>query len=431
MLDMLLCAAIVLLGLVVNWIAVNRTKTWVNPASMITAGYFIPLAFALFRLSDLQAPRWTDDTYAVLLESVVMWLLLPGGLSLLARPGALATPGERRSPWILRFARAFAIAHIAAVLIQNKLVGGHAFLFVDPEAAYEHHTDTLGGLQILGRANFIAVALLHLAIFGWRNRKDVVLLGIVLLMPLTKLARIDVLMSGVTLVAMNAIYPLVRVTARRVVTLAALGMLGVYGLVEIGNQRVSRFGRYSFSYADAIGFNTYAGPGDTFAVLYGYFPLSFENFDRFVRRNTDFRTGGALSFSPIFNTATFATKLTAGKYPSETIIVDRRDPVGPMATVGTALTAYYLDFGAEGAWIPMAVFMLVWWALFTRRRRSDAHALAFCAYSSAMFLASFQAVASTAVVYQDILLGVVPLALLRLSTRGDEPRMATPSSAIT
>jgi hypothetical protein len=388
-----------------------KVRSFANPIFLISVWFFTPLCFALLRLSGAQANSWTSDTFGVVLETVFCWLLLPAAM--LVR---LASPNRDSSghtafkrPFFVWYARLFAVGYIGAVLLQNYLVSGYALLSLEPELAYEYHATTVPILQIVARSGFAVCGLLFLSYQRRRKVLDLVLLFLVFVAPLTKLARIDLMMAGMTLALLNVYFPVVRVSGRRVIGLLALITLAVYGLVELGRQRVNRFGQYSLSYADAIDFRGYAGPAEMFAVLYGYFPLSFENFDRFVRNNPDERTFGLLSSSPIFNTLFFVNRVTGGKYPNPDLVVDRADPIGAYASTSTALSAFYLDFGAAFSWLPEVIYMLLWVALYLKRARSAAHMFAYCTYSSAMVLSGFQATMAAPVVYQSILLGLAPM----------------------
>lgn len=398
------------------WISL-RTRQMSHPVALIGLSFFLPMGAALLRLSELQAARWTYDTNVLLIEAYLLWLAFPCLALAILTQGPQHVPRDQslalrlEGPGFRWYARSLAIATVVAILLQNYLTAGLPVVLLDPELAYEYHTSTVPVIQIMGRAGFAACALLHLAFYHRRKSIDLVLLVVVLLSPLTRLGRIDLMLSGLTLLLMNAYFPVVRLS-RRTVTVAILGALAfIYGMVEVGNQRVSRFGRFSVSYADAIGFRGYAGPGETFAVAYGYFALSFENLDRFVRVSNGYRTHGLVSFSPVFNTLFFLNRLTAGKYPGPEIIVARRNPVGPMATVETCLASFYLDFGAGLAWVPMLIYMGVWIWLYLRRSRSLVFATVYCLYSAAMMLSAFQGVVTAPFIYQGILLAMLPLVL--------------------
>lgn len=421
--DTLLIVVIVLSAIACSAVSAAATRKLANPVFLISLGFFAPLVAALLRLSGLQATTWAGDTYVVLAESVGVWLLLPAvglaGLALRRRPlqpidrdGDVARALDH--PALRWYARIAAVAHVSAVLLQNRISAGQWIVATDPELAYDLHTATVPGISILGRAGFAIAGLLFLVY--WRRRQwiELVLIALLLLTPLTKLARIDIMMIGVTLAVLNAFVPVVKVNVRRSIMVVAMLFLAIYALVEVGNQRVSRYGRFKVSYADAIRFRTYAGPGETFAVLYGYFALSFENFDRFVRRNPEFRTNGLLSFSPVFNSFFFADRLSGGKYPDQDVIVERRNPVGAFATVGTALSNFYLDFGAALAWLPMLAFGGLWLTSFAYARGSAVGALIYATYSSAMVLSGFQAVVGAPFVYQDIFIAVLPFLVMGL-----------------
>jgi len=417
----------ILLSLIVGGVVIGtiwtsvRTRHLLHPVFLISVGFFLPLAAATLRLSDLQASHWAYETYALALEAWLLWLVFPcvwlasAGRQDCWRPPERSDQRQGISAALMWYARILGILNIAAIILQNYLTGGLPILLVDPEVAFEYHTATVPILQILARASFAACALLHLAIYYRRRVIDVVLLLLVLLCPLTKLARIDLMLSAITLVLMNAYFPIVKLRSRKgFIGLAALvGLL--LGLVELGNQRLNRFGRFSVSYGDAIGFRGYRGPAEAFAVAYGYFALSFENLDRFVKENPEYRTRGLLSFSPLFNAVFFVNRLTAGKYPGPDTIVDRRNPVGPMATVETALAPFYLDFGAGMAWVPMLFYMLVWLWLYSHRHRGLSYVIAYAGYSASMVLSAFQGVVAAPFIYQGLALALLPFLLPRLS----------------
>jgi hypothetical protein len=414
------------------WISV-RTRHLSHPVALIAASFFLPLGAALLRRSDLQAPRWSYETYVLVAESYLLWLVFPSlALALWGAPdrfrfGRESLRSSFGTPVFLWYARLLAMATIAATLVQNYLVSGLPILLADPELAYQFHTTTVPGLQILPRAGFAACALLHFAFYLRRRPLDLVLLALVFLSPLTKLARIDLMLSAVTLLLMNVHFPVVRPGRRTAVAAVLLAAAFVYGMIELGNQRINRFGKYTVSYADAIGFRGYRGPGETIAVAYGYFALSFENLDRFVKATGGYRTGGYVSFNPLFNTFFFVNRLTGGKYPGPESIVERRNPVGPMATVETSLANFYLDFGAGLAWVPMLAYMGAWIWLYLRRRRSVASATAYCLYSAAMMLSAFQGVVTAPFIYQGMALGLLPLVLqnrLPLRLPGGRPAVS-------
>jgi hypothetical protein len=395
-----------------NGLALAKTRTVMNPVTLISAGFFVPLLFAMMRLSGMQSYSWKADTYLVLAETALFWLMLPAMALLLMRRARAATvasgPDLQTRSWFGTYSRLLAIAYVAGTLLQNYLIGGSPLLLFDPDLAYENHTATIPVLQIIGHAGFVAAALLFVNYFTKRSVLDLLLLPIVVLMPITKLGRIDVMMSVATLVILNARFPVVRITLRRGILAIVAATTMAWALVEVGNQRMNRYGKYSVSYADAISFRGPRGPGELFAVCYGYFSLSFENFDRFVRNNPSYRSYGAMSFSPVFNSTFFVTRLTHGDYPDEGLVVKRRNPVGLMSTVGTALSAFYLDFGAAFAWIPMLVYGGVWMMLFAFRDRSTPLAIVFAGFSSAMMLSCFQHVMAAPFIYQALLLAAVP-----------------------
>ena len=414
---------VLILAAIVSVVVVRRTRVWFNPVLLIAISFFLPMTVATFHLSGLQRTDWTLRTWGLLLEAAAIWLIIPAAVLAtsvrLQRDGPVELPST--GGWVTWGFRVLGVLVVISTLLQNRILGGSWVLLFDPDAAYELHTKTVPGLQIFGRSAFAAAGGLFLLLSQRRSWLDATLLLCVFLVPLTRLARFDLMMSGLTLAVLNARYPIVRLRRRTlvggVVALAGLA----YGAVVLGNLRTSKFGALSTSYARAIDFQGPAGPGESFSVLYGYFGLSFENLDRFVRADRGHRTYGLLSLSPVFNTVFFVGRLTQGEYPGPAEVVRHRNPVGTMATVGTALSDFYLDFGML-AFVPMLGYGVVWLGLYYLSRRGPVLYVIYCSYTAAICLSSFQAVIVAPFLYQGILLGLVPLGLQRVRDQLGEYR---------
>lgn len=415
---------ILVLAAIASMVAVRRTRIWFNPVFLIAVSFFLPMAVATFHLSGLQRSEWTLRTWGLLFEAAAIWLIVPSAV--LATGARLQGAGPVELPsrggWVTWGVRVLGVLVVVSTLLQNRILGGSWVLLFDPDAAYELHTKTVPGLQIFGRSAFAAAAGLFLLLSQRRSWLDATLLLCVFLVPLTRLARFDLMMSGLTLVALNARYPVVRIRGRTVVGGIIVFAGLAYGAVVLGNLRTSKFGALSTSYARAIDFQGPPGPGESFSVVYGYFGLSFENLDRFVRADRGHRTYGLLSLSPVFNTVFFVGRLTQGEYPGPAEVVRHRNPVGTMATVGTALSDFYLDFGML-AFLPMLGYGMVWVILYYLSRRGPVLYVIYCSYTAAICLSSFQAVVVAPFLYQGILLGLVPFGMQRVRDQLGQGRL--------
>jgi hypothetical protein len=82
----------------------------------------------------------------------------------------------------------------------------------------------------------------------------------------------------------------------------------------------------------------YAGPGDVLAVLYGYFPLSFENFDKAIRQFRGSYGIALVSFDWLFTGFLKLNWFTP--YAFLQAELTGFIPVSGAATVPTALSAF-------------------------------------------------------------------------------------------
>lgn len=411
-----------LVALALAWLVLRRERHLTNPVGLMTLFFFLPLSASLMRLSGYQVRLWTFDTWSVIAESILLWLILPA-LFLLMPTGAhrrverdnAQTPATYTRS-IVWYARIGALMVIAGTGFQNYLLGGHVLLALYPEQAFALHALRVPVIQILARSAPAFAGLEFLLYRASRKRFDLLLLVVLVVLPLTRLARMDLLLSILTLVVIGSQSGAFRLTRTRGVVLAFAGIAFVLAMVAVGQVRTSRFGRYSISYASGIRYNGYPGPGESIAVLYGYFALPFENFDRFVRQNEFHHTHGLLSFSPLFNTFFVVDRLVGRDYPRPELVEERSDEINRAALVGTALSTFYLDFGT-GAALPIGFYMGLWLLLHRRRARSVGWLLAYSLYSSAMALSCFQAVVTAPFVYQGIVLATIPFAPVWASMR--------------
>lgn len=397
-------------GLVVtlNFFVLQHTRKWFNPLTIISITFFVPLVFALFRLSGLQAKSWEYETYALIILAIGAWLVLPAMTLLIAQkkaPGvreALTASGLADSRTFFRFSRWFALIVGASYVAGNYIQAGTLLPLNDPELAYRLHSEFPPVIRFFARANPAAVGLLFVAFYFQRRKSDLALLLFVFLIPLSRYSRIDPFMSVVVMLVLNTYLPIVRHKARHVV-IAALVVVSLAVLaVELGNQRENRFGLQRFKYQDAILWKPdLVGPYSTLPVAYGYSSLSFENLNGFVRTNKLNRTYGVMSFDWFFTGIVKFNWLRSFNELSSGLAAYR--PVSSAANVPTALYPFFADFGAALAWIPMCIYMAFWLELYRRAASSLKFALLYAVYSAGFALSTFQAVIVSPLLVQQLI----------------------------
>ncbi|MCX9156664.1 oligosaccharide repeat unit polymerase [Niveibacterium sp. 24ML] len=402
------------------------TRRILNPVIILVASFFVPMWLASMRLSALQSNSWDYDTVVVFLQSVGAWLIFPlcvlvslriGRKSDVAN-GLAAEDSVVRSMHFAIAARIWAVLVLVGYLTSNY-VQAHSLipLFGDPEALYRAHNEFPPALRFFARGGPAAALLLYLCYFGGRRRVDLLLLGCMILLPMTRLSRIDVIMTFVGLAVLYGVRPLWKLRRIHVIVLIIVGCASVLGAIELGNQRTNRFGTYSVSYEKAIGWKpAEAGPSGAFAVAYGYVPLSFENFDRYVNQaKYRKKTWGAMSLSWLF----FGLKLNwIPGFGSLIEGADSFEPVSGAANVPTSLFPFYSDFGVFGVWLPMIVYMTVLCFFYSRSGRSYLWLALYGLYAGAFTLSGFQALIAAPIIFHQLVeIVVVFLVAQSLSRR--------------
>lgn len=391
--------------------SIHRTGDWINPVSMLFIFFFLPVFFALFRMSGLQSNQWHYNTYIAIFTSIGAWMLFPIVL-IAARANAVVPLGGRslsdvlRSPSYIWLTRGFGVVIVASYITSNYIQAGDMLAFRNAEAAFQIHTVFPFGLRYFARAGVAGVVLLYGAYWAARRKTDLALMLMVLVVPLTRLSRIDVAMGLVALMVLFAAIPLFKWSFKRVALILSVFSLLVIAGVELGSLRQNRFDKYSFKYSDFILWKPeWLGPVEIFPTLYGYFSLPFENLDTYVRQ---FRGGYGIaltSFDWLFTGFLKFNWFTSYAFAQAEHF--QFTPVSSAANVPSALTPFYSDLGPIGMALPMLLYVSFWLYLYYRSKSSMRSLLVYAIYSGAFALVSFQAIISAAFLFHQLLEVVV------------------------
>lgn len=404
--DMVYQVIIVLLVVFLNYVVYRKLGELVNPLSIISFSFFLPVVFSLFRWSSLQSREWDYDTYVMIIEAMCAWLLFPALYLMVAKTGIIENKTSDikivETKVFRKVVYSFTLIMITAYLFGNYIQTGLVIPLYDPETTYNVHAEFPPIVRMFARTGPVIIGLLFVLYYFNRRKVDLFLLIVVFFIPLTRLSRIDPAMSAVVLLVMNMYFPVVKMKLKNLFIAGCITGLVMVAAAELGNQRTNRFGVYEIDYGQAIGWKPpLSGPSDIFPILYGYFPLSFENFDSFVRNNKENRTYGALSLEWLF---VGVVKLNWLKdYQNLLEEIDGFHPVSSAATVPTSLYPFYGDFGVYGAWIFMFLVMWFWLELFRLSYASLIYKILFALYSSGFALASFQALILAPVLIQQMI----------------------------
>lgn len=433
--DEILQILILVIVPITNFFVIRHTKTWLNPLTIISVVFFLPLIFALSRLSALQAEFWAYDTYAVILLTLIFWVLFPTIYLLLQKKHEhKETRYQSDQPYLKSkafelTARWFALLVGSAYLLANYIQASSLLPFLQPELAVQIHAEFPPGIRLIARAGPAAIALLFVSFFYNRKKFDLVLMLCIFLIPLSRLSRIDPFISGMMMLVLNGYFPLIKYRSRSIVIAICLAaVIGVVGL-DLGNQRTNQFGRYEVKYEDAILWKPdVTGPLDVLPSLYGFFPLSFENFDVFVRTNKGNYTYGLQSLDWLL-TGVFKFNILRSFQELKYSDLHYR-PVSSGATVPTVLFPFYADFGAAGSAIPLFIYMLIWLEFFRRAARSPLFAVLFALSSGGFALATFQAVIVSPLLVQQLIEIAIIFFIVRHLAKKSDPRVLLEKSTV-
>lgn len=397
---------IVFLSFIFTIMSVRSTGKAVNPVTIMIVAFFLPLAISMFRWSGLQSTIWDYDTYALIIQTIVIWLFLPTVyLVVIKKKKELITDNDIlvfQGPHFVWIVRTFALVSFGAYLLGNYVQTDQIIPLYDLEATFAIHSEFPPIIRLAARTSPLAVVLLFLSFYFNRRKLDLVLLFILFLVPLTRLSRIDPAMSLVMLVILNQCLPLVKFNRRNLLLTTSMLVVAIVVAAELGNQRTNRFGVYEVDYGDAIKWKLdITGPSNVFPILYGYFPLSFENLDVYVRHNRNERTYGLVSMDWLF-TGLFKMNWIPG-YADLASPLKGYAPVSSAATVPTAISAFYSDFGVYGAWLPMAMFMIFWLELYRRTTQGTMFVVLYAIYAAGFALSSFQAIIAAPILAHQLI----------------------------
>lgn len=403
--DLFIQIILIILMLICNALVIKKVKNIINPVSIISFWFFIPLFFALTRMSGLQNERWHFKTYIIIIESIVFWLIYPSLSILFSKNNfinnqiSLKKYMNKKFKLIIRF---FSISVVAAYLLINYIQTKLIFPIINPDIAHDIHTQFLSLSHIIVRSTPLAVGLLFILFYIYRKKVDILLLSITLVTPLTRLSRIDVFMSLIVLIVLNSKFEVIKITYKNILfKIIPLLLLLITGLTYLGNARLNRFGEYSISYVDIMKWKWVAGPFEVFPVIYAYFPFSFENFDLFVRQN--------LNISHSFGLGSFHWLLVGflklnwiDGFSDIYMNIDLQPLIGG-ATVSTILKIFYIDFDIL-AGLPMFFYMLLWINIYKMSNNSLFYTMIYALLSAGYALSSFQPILNAPLIFNQIFL---------------------------
>jgi len=392
---------IILINFVFSSIFFIKKKQYAHPYIIVNVVFFLPLFFSLFRLSDLQENSWDLKTYIIIIYTLIGW----NGLFFIS---AFLSSKKKNIKFISNISSTHKIIFITFTLVvlflfllSNYIQTGMILVYKNPTLADEIHAEFPQGIRLFARMILLSVILLYILYYKYRTKYILLLLLIMIFLPLTRLSRFDLFMSVAAIVILHYYYPIFKFNKKKVLLCLLLFSFLTVLITTLTESRMNQGGRYQLKYAKIIQWNSDLS-FPVFPILYGYFSLSFENFDRYVRLNDNkiYYNLGILEFLyvGIFKLNLFMDDFKPINYSK------MYQPVSTAATVPTILIIFYRDFGLLLSFFFILGFGIFWLILYRLSFLSLSWNLTYVIFSSAFSLASFQPTVFAPMIFQQILM---------------------------
>ncbi|MCH6269416.1 O-antigen polymerase [Neobacillus citreus] len=376
-------------------IAFVKTKDHLHPSVLSAIFISLPLIIAMQRLSGLQAKEWNFLTYTLFCYALIAFNYLPFFISIYCNNKYKSGEQVKKSKIFItnisnKLIYFFSILTLVLYLFENKVLVGHFVPVLSTSNLTSIHLISLPIISMITKGFIPILALLNFTKYKFNaNKYNLIMCLFLIAIPMTRLSRFDIILAVLAIIFLLS--DIVK-NKKRFFNLTAI-LLIVMSLIAayLGEFRLTHGYQYQLSYAEGIDYNYYAGPFNIFAVLYGYFPLSFENVNSFINRNPDFDDlqwgkvmlrpllAGLLKFDNIFGEA----------YPLTDFLYKYSNYVSPYATVHTATIEFALDFGYVFSIIPMLFVSLILTFVYINSLRYSSYRLAYYIIAQGLVFYSF------------------------------------------
>ncbi len=362
-----------LLLVLVAGVVTLRTGDLFNPVNVTSVGFFFNLQLARLKLSPLQPESWAPETELVLLQAWLLWLVLPAALLVLfpGRPAGRVARSLAELPPLhgKLIGRLLAVGVAVVYLAESRWLSGSWLPLIEPMV--DVHTQYTSGIGIITTSLGVPTCLLLLVYFMKDRRPlDLALMALVLVLPITRLARLDVVLAAASVTVLY--YYLDGARSRRFILVVALVLATlVPALMMVSHYRSSQGNLYEVDSAAEIGLTAERPAARAAAHYYRYLALSFDSFDGLVRNNRarPRYTHGLFTLRPLTLGVLRLHNLYEG-YPKSGYLAERARPALEAKVIATGLSYFYLDFGHRLIAIPLALFMAILLALYFAKGRS-------------------------------------------------------------
>lgn len=370
-----------------------KFKTLVNPVFLLFFTFFLPSVIATFRLSGLQNDEWEFETYFLLYIAFFAWLIIPSFVLLFTKQNnsQLIRRNIFENLSFVRFKRAtyFLLCFVTFIFfLSNFLQAGVLIPLFDPEIANEIHHRYPQIIGVFARFYPLVSLLLFLCYFKDQKKIHLWFIAFCLLVPFSRLARVDLVISLIGLLFLNNYLKVIQLSLLRSTLAISFAVFSFIFLMEMGLSRINRFGIYDISYLNVIDWTGSRYSPEWIVLAYAYFPLSFENLNNFVVQVKDHTYG--LAVFEWFFIGFLKLNLFFPEIQEWIHIRKLYDPVSTGATVPTGLASFYLDFGTFFAGLPILIYSFYYYYLYFNKKNNVFMLITFCLASSALSLFCFQ-----------------------------------------
>lgn len=377
-------------------IILMQKKDILHPTVLSAIFISLPLLFAMQRLSGLQATNWNIYTYVLFYYAIFAFSYLPFIYTTLISPKHVNVRHNNNMKTYIKglnnsLIKVMSLITILLYLIENMLLTGYFFPILSTASLTSIHLESVPIVSMITKGLIPILAVLNFAKFkvSGNNKFNLFISVLLIIVPLTRLSRFDIVLSILAVVFL--LYDVIIKKRRFVILTTLLLIFFTLGAAYIGEYRLTHGYQYDVSYSDGIYYKYNPGPFDVLAVLYGYFPLSFENVNNFTEANTNFNDlqWGKIFLRPLLAGLLKFDNIFGDSYPLSDFLYKYSNYVSPFATVHTASIEFALDFGYIFAILPMVLVSIMIIVIYQKGNENGAFRIAYYVISQGIVFYSF------------------------------------------
>lgn len=332
---------------------VKKLKDYFNPVLFTSIFIFIPFCLSTFKLSVYQKIDYSPYVYLILLSSSAIILIH----AMLIKPieerrgnseSSKLDLSLRKNTFLVIFL--LNIIYVVSYLMENKMITGLYLPLSSMDEVGDIHLENIPILREINTVLRFVLPLLNFYLYKKTSEKKYLfMLILTIFVPLSRGSRSAIINAILMIAAFN----FRKIKLKKAILLAVLCIGILIVAISIGNERRGTYTSKSYAYEIGVSqtFEASNPVHDIFSWYYGYYSLSFYNFNSSLINWEE----NKVYFNGLANLNGLLTYFF-DNYPTQYEFNSRIISVNGAAVVPTAYYYYLIDFGIVGILIFEIIF---------------------------------------------------------------------------